>query len=64
MGAQSEPMPGWANSCKGLNGVLDKLGKGELHCWRADYNAIIDLIPVDYVANLTIAVAWDAHRRR
>ncbi|XP_026315746.1 putative fatty acyl-CoA reductase CG5065 [Hyposmocoma kahamanoa] len=64
LGAESEPIPGWINGWKGLNNILGRQSIGQLHCWKADRNAVVDVIPVDYVANLTIAVAWDVHRRR
>lgn len=57
-------MPGWVRSWNGVNNILGRQGNGQLHCWKADSNAIIDIIPVDHVANVTIAAAWDVHRRR
>lgn len=63
-GAESMPKPGWINGFKGLNMVLGRQATGQLRCWKVDRNAIIDIIPVDHVANLLIAVAWDVCRSR
>lgn len=64
IGAETDPWPGWVNSWQGLNSILVKQGKGLLRCWNTDRHLVLDLIPVDYVANLMIAAAWDINKRR
>ncbi|CAH0406878.1 unnamed protein product [Chilo suppressalis] len=59
-----EPYPGWLSGWNGLNQVILSGMKGYLRCWFADDSCIADTIPVDYIANVMIVSAWDAHERR
>ena len=35
-----------------------KAGKGMLRSMIGDFNAVADIIPVDYCANMMLAIAW------
>ncbi|KAI1883355.1 hypothetical protein AGOR_G00230570 [Albula goreensis] len=53
-----EPFPGWIDNFNGPSGVFIAAGKGILRTMRANNDAVADLIPVDTVINLTLAVGW------
>ncbi|XP_016054584.1 PREDICTED: fatty acyl-CoA reductase 2 [Miniopterus natalensis] len=53
-----EPFPGWVDNINGPNGLIIATGKGFLRALRASPMAVVDLIPVDTVVNLTLAVGW------
>ncbi|KAG7455889.1 hypothetical protein MATL_G00245880 [Megalops atlanticus] len=53
-----EPFPGWIDNFNGPSGVFIAAGKGILRTMRANNDAVADLIPVDVVINLTLAVGW------
>uniref|UniRef100_A0A8C7X5P0 Fatty acyl-CoA reductase n=1 Tax=Oryzias sinensis TaxID=183150 RepID=A0A8C7X5P0_9TELE len=53
-----EPFPGWIDNFNGPSGVFIAAGKGILRTMRANNDAVADLIPVDVVVNLTLAVGW------
>uniref|UniRef100_A0A8C6QX96 Fatty acyl-CoA reductase n=2 Tax=Nannospalax galili TaxID=1026970 RepID=A0A8C6QX96_NANGA len=53
-----EPFPGWIDNINGPSGLIIASGKGFLRSLRATPMAIADVIPVDTVVNLTIAVGW------
>ncbi|XP_010995910.1 fatty acyl-CoA reductase 2 [Camelus dromedarius] len=53
-----EPFPGWIDSINGPTGLIVAAGKGFLRSIRATPMAVADLIPVDLVINLTLAVGW------
>ena len=57
-GALKEPMPGWVDNINGPTGVIAGGAMGVLRVVRSDVKLVIDLIPVDIVINLMIAVAW------
>ncbi|XP_022378428.1 fatty acyl-CoA reductase 2 [Enhydra lutris kenyoni] len=53
-----EPFPGWVDNLNGPSGLIIAAGKGFLRSIRATPMAVADLIPVDIVVNLTLAVGW------
>ncbi|CAN8277800.1 unnamed protein product [Cochlearia groenlandica] len=57
----SEPFPGWIEGLRTIDSVIVAFGKGRLKCFLADPNSVLDLIPVDMVANAMItAIATHA----
>ncbi|KAL0789750.1 hypothetical protein Bca101_005996 [Brassica carinata] len=57
----SEPFPGWIEGLRTIDSVIVAYGKGRLKCFLADSNSVLDLIPVDMVANaMVMAVAIHA----
>ncbi|GBP60252.1 Putative fatty acyl-CoA reductase CG5065 [Eumeta japonica] len=61
--SKSEPAKGWVDNWGGANGPIVGMGKGLVRTWPAAPDTMIDFVPVDMVANLLIAVAWDTHVR-
>ncbi|XP_075838347.1 fatty acyl-CoA reductase 2 [Microtus pennsylvanicus] len=53
-----EPFPGWVDNLNGPSGLIIATGKGFLRSIKATPMAVADLIPVDTVVNLIIAVGW------
>ncbi|XP_049982449.1 fatty acyl-CoA reductase 2 isoform X1 [Alexandromys fortis] len=53
-----EPFPGWVDNLNGPSGIIIATGKGFLRSIKATPMAVADVIPVDTVVNLTIAVGW------
>ncbi|XP_031793964.1 fatty acyl-CoA reductase 2 isoform X1 [Sarcophilus harrisii] len=53
-----EPFPGWVDNLNGPNGLIIAAGKGFLHSLKATPKAVADVVPVDLVINLTLAVGW------
>uniref|UniRef100_A0A8C9UKV5 Fatty acyl-CoA reductase n=1 Tax=Spermophilus dauricus TaxID=99837 RepID=A0A8C9UKV5_SPEDA len=53
-----EPFPGWVDNLNGPSGLIVAAGKGFLRSIKATPMAVADLIPVDTVVNLTLAVGW------
>lgn len=57
--AWKEPIPGWVDNLNGPTGLLVASTKGMLQTLHCHCNGVADLIPVDVVINLMIAVAWN-----
>ncbi|XP_024009572.1 probable fatty acyl-CoA reductase 4 isoform X2 [Eutrema salsugineum] len=53
----SEPFPGWIEGLRTIDSVIVAFGKGRLKCFLADPNSVLDLIPVDMVANAMVMAA-------
>ncbi|XP_045410064.1 fatty acyl-CoA reductase 2 isoform X2 [Lemur catta] len=53
-----EPFPGWVDNLNGPSGLIIAAGKGFLRAIKATPMAVADVIPVDTVVNLTLAVGW------
>jgi fatty acyl-CoA reductase len=53
-----EPLRGWVDNINGPTGLILASGKGVLRTMLFNPKACADLIPVDTVINLMIAVAW------
>ncbi|KAK4253636.1 hypothetical protein QN277_010284 [Acacia crassicarpa] len=51
----SQPFPGWIQGYRVLDPLIFNYGKGQLPGFLGDPNAVIDVIPVDMVANATMA---------
>jgi fatty acyl-CoA reductase len=56
--AWNEPIRGWVDNINGPTGLILASGKGMLRTMYYDSDAIADLIPVDTVINMMIAVGW------
>ncbi|KAL0831449.1 hypothetical protein ABMA28_002251 [Loxostege sticticalis] len=59
-----EPMPGWVTGWQGLTRVVAVACRGLLRIWYGNPSVVLDIIPVDYVANLLIAAAWETSQSR
>jgi alcohol-forming fatty acyl-CoA reductase len=57
-GSHMEPHPGWVDNFNGPTGLLAAMGKGLLRSMLGHRNNVADIIPVDTVANLILAVGW------
>jgi fatty acyl-CoA reductase len=53
-----EPLPGWIDNLNGPTGMIVATGKGILRHMLYKSNASADIIPVDAVINLMIALVW------
>ncbi|XP_010503103.1 PREDICTED: probable fatty acyl-CoA reductase 4 isoform X2 [Camelina sativa] len=53
----SEPFPGWIEGLRTIDSVIVAYGKGRLKCFLADPNSVLDLVPVDMVANAMVNAA-------
>ncbi|CAG2161713.1 unnamed protein product [Oppiella nova] len=53
-----EPMPGWVDNLNGPTGLIVAAGKGILRSMQHKSKASADIIPVDTVINLMIAIVW------
>uniref|UniRef100_G3UCV9 Fatty acyl-CoA reductase n=1 Tax=Loxodonta africana TaxID=9785 RepID=G3UCV9_LOXAF len=53
-----EPFPGWIDNTNGPTGFIIAAGKGFLRFIRATPMAVADVVPVDTVINLVLAVGW------
>ncbi|XP_047507287.1 fatty acyl-CoA reductase 1-like [Pieris napi] len=53
----SEPIPGWIDNWNGATGLIGTISKGILRVLPGNGRNVLDLIPVDYVGNLTIVAA-------
>ncbi|GJQ85954.1 hypothetical protein Trydic_g21802 [Trypoxylus dichotomus] len=56
--AWKEPFPGWVDNISGITGIMMEIGRGSIKSIICKENMIMDLIPVDIVANMLIAAAW------
>ncbi|XP_070391766.1 fatty acyl-CoA reductase 1-like isoform X1 [Dermacentor albipictus] len=54
----TEPLPGWVDNYNGCTGVVVALGLGLLPLFIAEKKHLVDIVPVDIVANTLICVAW------
>ncbi|XP_076371893.1 putative fatty acyl-CoA reductase CG5065 isoform X5 [Tachypleus tridentatus] len=59
-----EPLPGWTENLNGPNGLNAAAATGLLQTMLCDSSKIADLIPVDVVVNLMIAVGWHTATHR
>lgn len=64
MGSLHEPVPGWVQGFNGASGILAGIGIGFIHSLYCVKNLRIDNVPVDFVANATIAVGWHTGTKR
>lgn len=64
MPALDEPMPGWCDSIYGTNGTFIGWYYGLIRTSQIDTQVQIDTVPVDYVSNTIISVAWKTHVTR
>uniref|UniRef100_A0A1B6DYX1 Fatty acyl-CoA reductase n=2 Tax=Clastoptera arizonana TaxID=38151 RepID=A0A1B6DYX1_9HEMI len=53
-----EPLVGWVDNINGATGVCAGATVGLLRVWRADPNAVADLIPIDVTVNTIISIGW------
>ncbi|XP_073965108.1 fatty acyl-CoA reductase wat-like [Choristoneura fumiferana] len=66
IGSLLEPSPGWVDmsSAYGPSGLVIGCGLGFVHTFMANDDSNLDLIPVDFVNNATIAAGWETAERR
>lgn len=55
-----EPFPGWIEGLRTIDSVAAGYGKGKIKCFLANPKSVMDVIPVDMVANAMI-VAMETH---
>lgn len=55
--SQKEPIKGWTDNFNGTNGLVVCMGLGYLRSLNTP-DVVLDLVPVDKVANLIIVAAW------
>ncbi|KAH6935247.1 hypothetical protein HPB50_004816 [Hyalomma asiaticum] len=53
-----EPLPGWVDNYNGITGITVALGLGLLPSLLAKKEDLVDIVPVDIVANTLICAAW------
>eukprot|EP00051_Salpingoeca_urceolata_P014934 m.190660 g.190660 ORF g.190660 m.190660 type:complete len:534 (+) comp18238_c0_seq3:853-2454(+) len=53
-----EPYPGWVDNFNGTVGLSLAVGTGVLRVLPGAKNARCDIVPVDFVANVLVAAAW------
>ncbi|CAH2065468.1 unnamed protein product, partial [Thlaspi arvense] len=53
----SEPFPGWVEGLRTIDSVIAAYGRGRLKCFLADPSSVLDLVPVDLVANAMLTAA-------
>ena len=51
-------LPGWQDNLNGPGGLYIAAAHGVLRTMKGDPWAICDIVPVDYCANITLAIAW------
>lgn len=51
----AQPFPGWIEGQRMIDPIVIHYGKGQLSCFLADPDTVVDLIPVDMVVNATLA---------
>ena len=56
--AWKEPFPGWVDNISGVTGIMMEIGRGSIKSIICDETLIMDLIPVDIVANTIVTAAW------
>ncbi|KAL4716353.1 hypothetical protein ACJJTC_006715 [Scirpophaga incertulas] len=64
LSALRDPQPGWLSSWNGIDQFIYGAITGQIRCILANPSFIVDTVPVDIVANLTIVAAWNLHVRR
>ena len=57
--AESEPVAGWIDNLNGPTGMFAAAGSGILRAMHIDRDCVADIIPVDKVVNLLLAVAYE-----
>ncbi|KAH7968521.1 hypothetical protein HPB52_009114 [Rhipicephalus sanguineus] len=62
--ALSEPVPGWVDNYKACTGIVVALGTGLLSSLMTEKKCLVDIVPVDIVANTLICVAWHTSTTR
>ncbi|EEF27960.1 Male sterility protein, putative [Ricinus communis] len=50
-----DPFPGWIQGNRMLDPLMVYYGKGQLTCFLADPNCVVDIVPADTVVNATLA---------
>ncbi|KAI4454750.1 male sterility protein 2-related [Holotrichia oblita] len=56
--AWKEPFPGWVDNISGITGIMMEIGRGSIKSIICKESMIMDLIPVDIVANMLVTAAW------
>ena len=63
-GSYEEPAPGWIDGLRMADPLFVAYGRGKLSEFPADPEIVLDLIPVDFVANAMLATLPLGERRR
>ncbi|XP_025837497.1 putative fatty acyl-CoA reductase CG5065 [Agrilus planipennis] len=53
-----EPFPGWVDNVSGITGIMLEVSRGTIKSIICKEDLVVDLIPVDVVANTLITAAW------
>jgi len=53
-----EPFPGWVDNISGITGIMMECARGTIKSIVCNEELLMDLIPVDIVANTLITAAW------
>jgi len=51
-------MAGWVDNLNGPTGLIAGIGKGAMRTLLCNQNLVCDIIPVDFLCNELIVVAW------
>lgn len=62
--AWRDPYEGWVDSYAGITGLFMECGRGTLRSVVCNPKCVMDLIPVDVVANTIIAATWQTSLNR
>jgi alcohol-forming fatty acyl-CoA reductase len=57
-GSLHEPYPGWVDNVFGITGIMMEIGRGTISSIMCDEKYVMDLVPVDIVANTMITAGW------
>merc|ERR1719400_392868 len=59
-----EPVPGWVDNLNGPTGLFLIAGIGVMRTAVVIEEMLVDGVPVDTCANLTLVAAWETHKNR
>ncbi|KAL1414454.1 hypothetical protein MTO96_000858 [Rhipicephalus appendiculatus] len=62
--ALNDPLPGWVDNYKACTGLVVALATGQISSMITEKNCLVDIVPVDIVANTLICVAWHTSATR
>ncbi|XP_013176641.1 PREDICTED: fatty acyl-CoA reductase 1-like isoform X1 [Papilio xuthus] len=63
-GSKNEPIEGWIDNWAGATALITMIALGFLRVLFGKFSNVIDLIPVDFVSNLTIVAAAKCNRSK
>ncbi|XP_015117036.1 putative fatty acyl-CoA reductase CG5065 [Diachasma alloeum] len=56
--AYQEPFPGWIDNVSGITGIMTEISRGTIRSVICNQKLVADIIPLDYVVDTLICVAW------